>query len=420
MEIKQSRGSNFASIGGVLLLLLAVILTSYFGYARIAGYLLLFLVICVIALFWSYLVLKELQADLRPLQETCFPEEEIAMKLIVKNYSRLAAIWIDVWMPLKEQDCIHSLNHPVDGFLMIENGHLLPEIKRQKKDSETTPDSEKKASDEKCGIRQRFAWIKGKQKLTCRLDFYAEKRGVYRTDQLYLQSGDGFGMMVRGKIQPLREQAEVIVYPKIYPVNEELLQNRMKISDREGMGFYEDVTILKNVRTYESRDSFKTINWRMLAKQDELWTNLYETKAPEGICLLLDLQSFREQKTEVTKDGEKLCYVVRQEELEKKISLAASVFWKLIGEGVGCSLLLPGYGEIKDQILTGYYGKMAERQLLGALAEIDYKGETVSWQVERIAAYGAGLGRLYVLMAGGDEASYKKVETAIGQEGTYL
>ena len=160
---------------------------------------------------------------------------------------------------------------------------------------------------------------------------------------------------------PLELPLVFVVYPKIQPVRTELFLRDLWDSQWGGRGYMEDVTVLKSARPYQGADSWKRINWRMAARQQQLQVNLFETILPRAAHFILDGQSFLEDP----------------EGLEDALSLLASVCLRLGEAGVPCGLSLPGGADHPPRNLFAADGAAPE-DLLFALAEYRLR-EAPAW-----------------------------------------
>jgi uncharacterized protein (DUF58 family) len=245
----------------------------------------------------------------------------------------------------------------------------------------------------------KFVWVRAKEEISCDLDFPTKSRGVFELSQLQLISGDGIGLCVKQKMQPLRPPEAVVVFPVVKPVRTDYFQYEgIRMSRREAGGM-EDVTLLKNIRKYEPTDSFKQINYRILAKQNEWYVNQYETIRPKSICMLLDFGSFWAQPEKiVTAPGEQLevprCH---REELERAISLVASALTAFYEQQIHSALLLQGYAS-QPQVMADSTTSLEEKLTL--LAQISYQGEECRWEAEKLLSLQAFYGQRYIVCYG--------------------
>lgn len=82
---------------------------------------------------------------------------------------------------------------------------------------------------------------------------------------------------------------DIIVYPKIYNFNF-INQDGSPIGIfKSYKKIYEDVTQYKNIREYTPGDELKKINWKISARMNKLFSNVYELTFNSDILVLLNL-----------------------------------------------------------------------------------------------------------------------------------
>ena len=380
---RQSLGSLFLSVPGLLVLVAALILSFYLKATIISAFLLLFLVLCVIAFFWSRRVSTQLRADGRAITGSCFPEDEIRLELKLTNDGPWAAIWTDAYLPMEHPELVEPKNGLYADIEMAD------------------PAFTGKA------LHQKFTWVSGYQELSCKLTLTAKKRGILHIDHIYLNTGDGFGIGTTKCGNPPKGDLTCVIFPKLYPVNLQHLLLKGSTMNPGKRGQYEDVTLLKNIRPYQFGDNFKRINWRMLAKKQEFMVNLYEQITPESIFFLLDLNSFSYQVHRPGGNDQDMMDCVHEEDMELAISLVASCITALSEQGVACGLIIPGYGEVAPEFFYGEGNEKHLDQILLMLAQISYQGGNVFWPGEHLEQLTAGMGKSYVItMATADPKLY--------------
>lgn len=369
----QNMGSYFLSIPGLLLLLVVLFLGAFFDALLICGFVLLFFLICLIASLWSKKVVTQLKADIRPINNGVFPEEEICMELQLTNQGFLAAIWADLYLPVKNT-----------AFLEPDNCEYS-RLKLQE------PEWEGDA------IAQKFAWIGPRQQLTGRITLKGKKRSVTTIDTIYIKTGDGLGIgNLIGGNRPTAT-CEICVYPKLFSIDVDKLKKGGSTLHAGKGGLYEDVTLLQNIRPYQPTDATKYINWRMLAKQQQLSVNLYEKIRPQSVIFLLDLQSFSYEKRLPESEDNQLVHRVWEDDMELAISFVASAIVELVKEDCICGIILPGYEEILPEILYKENGSFYVEEYLRMLARISYVGGATAWPEEHLSRLSAGMGQIYIV-----------------------
>lgn len=387
----QSSGSLFLSVPGLIILAVCLAVSLYFKANIIATFLLLFLILCIIAFLWSRKVGTQLTADARAITSNVFPDEDILLEVKLNNNGPLAAIWADTYLPA---------DHP--ELADPQNGHYADiEMK--------SPEWAGKA------LHQKFTWVSGFQQLSCRLTLKAKKRGILHFHHIYLNAGDGFGIGTSRCGNPPKGDCTVVIYPKLYPVNLQQLLLKGSTMNPGKRGQYEDVTLVKNIRPYQHGDNFKRINWRMLAKQQEVMVNLYEQITPESIFFLLDLESFSFKQRRPGGNNDEMMDCVHEETMELAISLAASCITKLSEQGVACGIIIPGYDDVAPEFFYGEGNTHHMEEILLMLAEISYTGGKTRWPEEHLEHLTSGMGKSYVIAESTADAklhSFDFMETA--------
>lgn len=370
---KQSLGSYFLSIPGLVVLLIILFLGLYFDAPVLCGFVLLFFLLCFIAYLWSKKVASQLRADMRAVQGVAFPEEDIVLEVSLDNHGSLAAIWAEVYLPIKNQTLLKPENCEYET-LKLQNPYW-----------------------EGSAISQTFAWISRYQKLKCNLELTAKKRGVITIDQIYAKTGDGFGIAATVSANRPDKTCDIYIYPKLYPVWTEKLVLKGSTLQVGRKGTYEDVTMLQNIRAYQNGDSFKKINWRMLAKQQQLQVNLYEKIKPQSIIFLLDLQSFSYEKQLPESADNELMHRVWEEDMELAISFVASTLVALAESGCICGLAIPGYEEVEAEFIYRENNRYFVEEYLKALARISYTGGMSVWPEKQMNLLTSGMGSIYIV-----------------------
>lgn len=387
-NVTQSGGSNFATIPGLLILLFFLILSFYFKANIISAFLLLFTILCLISFLWSKSASGHLTGEIDRITPGAFPDDKLQISLKVSNTGRLTAVWTDIYLPFPPKTLAVPLNGPLKYVEMKQ------------------PDWTGNA------LQQRFVWLKGNQELTCILELHAQRRGILSFDRIYVQTGDGFGIGTNRRAEFFPKEIHAYIYPKIYPVNLQSLLLQGTNMDTGKRGEYEDVTLLKNIRSYAYGDSFKHINWRMLAKQDALQVNMYEKITPESITFLLDLKSFETTRPKAGGADHETEVCTREESLELAISLAASCILRLCEQGVSCGLMLPGYDDAPAQFCPPGQRSLGAETMLMMLTEIHYEGGQVHWHTDDLNRLDASSGQAYVIMYESPDKNLLQSETA--------
>ncbi len=365
-------GSNFVSWIGLGLLAVLILVAAYFDMSALEGFLVVVLLLCLIAFVWGRFSLRKIEVETES-EDCCgFPGQMLEMPSRLRNRKMLPLIWLDLAFPIGSKTCIS------------------PDAESE---TEEEQENAKKHGRE---LRSTFLWVMPHQSISWKQRAVAVHRGVCRVESVRLYSGDGFGLSTQtGKAElpcPLR----FVVYPKIVPVDASPILNNMSEMESARNGFYTDRTLLETTRDYREGDSFKNINWRLLARRDEIQVNVYEKLTMRRVCFMPDLYSFthiEEIEDEGTKREER---VVESENMEEMFSLMASLIVRLHERGVLCSLVIPAEGEGAEKLIIPENAETQVMELLGALAEVEYSAGETRIPADAIAIERHKLGQIYV------------------------
>lgn len=369
-------GSNFVSITGLAILTVLILVCAYLGFALLEAFLVVLLLLCLAAYFWARFSLGHISVEFDESDCRAFPGETIEAGARLVNAKFLPLLWLDLELPTAGKTCVAPV---VDG-----------------EDEEDKPAS----------IMERFSWIMPQQMLSWRQSALAVHRGVCPVDSVTLLSGDGFGLTVQRRRVPVPGGFRFVVYPKLVAVDITLVLHNMRELEPVKNGFYTDKTLLSGIRDYRDGDSFRDINWRLLARSDSLQVNVHERLSMRRVCFVPDVQSFAYQ-SEILENGEKkTATLVHAGEMERMFSLLASMIAALNDREVLCTLVLPAIGEKEARLLIPQVRSDQIAEHLTALAEVDYAGEETRLPVDDMLAERHKLGQVYILS--------KNLEKAIG------
>lgn len=364
-------GSNFVSRVGIGVLLLLILVTAYLGYGLLEAFLAVIALLCLCAYLWARFSLRRVSVKMDVSECSAFPGQLLEADACLKNEKFLPLLWLDLRFPTEGKSCVApaSAEEPEAGG----------------------------EEDRERDICESFSWIMPHQSLRWRQTALAVHRGVCRVDSVELSSGDGFGLTVQSRRAELPGGFRFLVYPRIVPVDVSAVLRNMSELEPAKSGFYTDRTLLAGTRDYREGDSFRDINWRLLARSDSLQVNVHETLAMRRVCFVPDLQSFRYQ-AEVEVDREKKWMtLVREEELEQMFSLLASLILRLHEREMLCTLVIPAVGEAPARILVPETRDTQVMEHLAALAEVEYAGEDARLPLDEMEDQRHRLGQVYIL-----------------------
>ncbi|MBO4861571.1 MAG: DUF58 domain-containing protein [Firmicutes bacterium] len=362
----QQIKSSFVNPAGLAVLAALALLSAYLRidvlFAVLAGAFLL----CLISWLWTRTALRKLSIGTdRP--DVCgFPGDDLPVRIKLSNSKLLPVVWLSAELPEADRGCVSSE-----------------------------------------GEAAAFSWVMGRQTLEWTEELKAVKRGVCSFGHVKASSGDGFGLSEDTKDLPLDGGLRVIVFPALKDVNVNCILSRLSELEVSRNGFYSDPTLVKNVREYSGSESFKDLNWRLLAKGGELLVNIKEKMDVRRACILVDLESFSVTEDPTAQSGGTVRYRVLEDELEHALSVAGSVAAELCSKGVLCSLAIPGYAVKGEEpvdtaarpgrVVRPDEGDPGTDTLLTALAEIEYQGGPAKLPLEWISGHYHQLGQIFCI-----------------------
>ncbi len=380
----KRQGSNLVTPTGLVLLALLTLVAAYLRAPALEAMLFALLLLCSAAYFWARAALGHIEVELGQEDLRAFPGELVEARARLKNAKFLPVIWLEARFPTSGAACVAPPAEEQEG---LEPGEE-PEIKES------------------------FLWVMPQQTIFWRQKVRAVRRGVCEIRSMELFSGDGCGLADRRKSAGLERGFRFIVYPEIRHVDPAPLLARLSELERSRSGFYTDSTLISNIRDYRDGDSFRDINWRLLARQGTLQVNVHETMAMRRLCLMPDLGSFAFTEQKEVNGERQTVRSAHEAELERMLSLIASIIVAVNGRDVLCSLVIPSIDGAPARLITPEERETQVTQLLTAIAEIDYHGGDCVFPAAEIAEEGHMLGQLFLfslsLPEGGGETEWER------------
>ena len=358
MEKEHNFSSPFVTILGLIVIFVGVLVANYFNYPALSSFLLFIWLVCFVSNRWGKFSLKKVEVNILPEQNYIFPDSEVNVKYTIKNKKFLPLIWLEILQPYTDR--------------LIPDDSLKPEIFEDTQNEMKIP-----------VFKRKFAWIMWNETITTDVLFKAIKRGIYSIKDVKLVSGDGFGLSITNQDKKLDEQMNIVVYPKVVDVDTSLFLRNVFDNSSGAKGVYEDLTLLKSNRAYINGDSIKKINWRLLARKNEMQINVYETIMPKSVFFILDLESFGDIQED---DGL----------FEDMISTVASIIMRLEEGQMKCGIAIPKTSVNEGKVI--FPGRTSESgfEILRELSCIDYKNEKTYFDNEEILLNKESLGQIYV------------------------
>ncbi len=183
--------------------------------------------------------------------------------------------------------------------------------------------------------------VMGHEKVTRRMAFQAEKRGIFQVEGASILVRDFFLTSTFAK--KVTSDASIMVFPgklRGEAVNECLTGVMGELESKRSI--VEDMSFFRGIREYRTTDSFRAINWKASARERELMVNMFGWSMDSRVELLLNLD------TDVMVEVDRM--------LETAISLTSTIARKLLERRVSVSLLtngLDGEGERLPRVEAG-------------------------------------------------------------------
>ena len=365
----QQIRSNFVTIPGLVLLFALALISAYLGIGLLFAVLAALFLLFLISRLWADGSLKKTVLTAENTELLGFPGDIFYIHTRIFNKKFLPVIWLSVDYLIEEGACISA---------EIENDAV-------------------------------FSWVMPYQKLSWREPVKAVHRGVYSISEAGISSGDGFGLSELSDTTALKNSIEAVVFPSLIPVDVSVILRKLTELEASSRGYYTDPTLIKNILPYSAGDSFKDLNWRILARQGELVVNKKEKLDALRMCLVLDIESCSYEEITESPSGAVTIYRIYKNEFEHMLSVAASVAEAAAASGAVCSLVIPGYGKREAEVVIPDDIKSQTEQLLRSLAAVDYSGGICKMPFDRLDDDYHSLGQLFCL-TNSVEVSQKRFE----------
>lgn len=214
----------------------------------------------------------------------------LLMRLARKLYEKLWAGKLDVRLEFADK----SLFEGEKGELLeiIENGKRLPlpmlKVKFQTDRNLRFTDSDSaKVTD--LYYRNDIFQVKGRERITRKLEFTAAKRGYYRIHNIDLVAGDP---LLSSEMVESRQTAQYFyVYPAPF-VSEEFRRSLQQLNGEllTKLHFPEDPFEYRGVREYQPFDDMRSINWKVSAKTGDWKVNQKNCTALQTVRLFFNIE----------------------------------------------------------------------------------------------------------------------------------
>lgn len=278
-------------------------------FTALAAFLLLLGLLGLAARLWGFSALGRVSVNVEAEHCRVFAGSSVSVTYRIKNDKLLPLFWLELCQPAPDGGCMG----PDDTM-----EYCAP----------PPPDEQPEGRAEKGLYRRRLAFLMWYQSASWNTVWTARSRGVYQIKEVLLRSGDGFGLSQSLRSHAVPGSPTFVVYPRIVPVRTEAFFRNVWSGQTGSRGYLEDITVLRGVRDYRESDSWKRINWRLAARQEELQVKVFDTILPKSVHFILDCASFAGLSPD-------------NAELEEMFSVVASVLLRLDAAGVRCGISLP-------------------------------------------------------------------------------
>lgn len=312
-------------------------LCAYFGLPTLFGYLFFLFLVSLVAWLWGRWAERGIGVDMRAQSYRVYPGQDIQVAFTLKNDKWLPLMWLQWIQPAPPNDCLTC----------------PPEFERRNIVDDVSGKIVERV------LCKRFSFIKWYATVEWTATFHGARRGVYIPQTIQIHTGDGFGLSVRKKEYTLSTPPTFVIYPKRVAVRaEDFLKNAWSASTGPH-GVIEDVTVVRGTRAYESKDSFKRINWRLAARGGELSVNVYDTISPRSVYFFIDTTTF------CGVEGGAAAF-------EDTLSVVGSLVDELFELGMSVGLYLPVVNQGKGTDITLEHTTREDCLLALALADCDH------------------------------------------------
>lgn len=223
-------------------------------------------------------------------------------------------------------------------------------------------------------LSEKFGRVGGFNSITFKKEWIAEKRGILSLRSLEFVTGDPFGMSEAGIAKEPSSVREIVIYPRVTPVNVDYFTANMWEGEQNPHGILDDVSLIKNTKPYDSSDSPKSINWRLMARGKELTVNRYERISPTRYHFVFDGESFTTYTLNNTNGNSSIAEIkknVRREELEDALSILCSIMLRLSEQSIQCGFSFPSDDRLQAVNIPPLKENMSE--ILYRMAEYEPK-----------------------------------------------
>jgi len=311
----------------------------------------------LMSLLWGMQSLKDLEVTVKAESTVLSVGRSVRIEYTVENNKILPLVWLEICQEV-----------PKNGCLTPDASMTLREFSPEEAAYSGKPGA----------YMRRFAFLMGYKELSWDCTWTGTVRGVYRPGSLAVRSGDGFGLTQSVCEKDCFKNSTFVVWPKIVPVNTELLLKNIWSGHTGRSGYTEDISVLRDEREYRHGDSWKRIDWRMAARTDELYTRQFELIRPQSLLLIVETAGLSDP--------------------EEALSIAASLIWELSARGISAGLALPATKEKGPVLLRPDDPAVSREDCLFELADHDVKTASAgAFSIRGIVSASEEAGQIWII-----------------------
>ena len=174
------------------------------------------------------------------------------------------------------------------------------------------------------------------QKLNRHYQVRPEERGAYYLGNGMLETEGFIGLF--SQKESLNNTLELLVYPRIYPVDDQIITRLFARGEKMTDGWIMvDPINRAGVRDYQPSDQRKQINWKVSARHQQLKSDICHPSKAGEIEIILDIRSADKSWEGIDKD-----------QLEIAYSLAGSLARQFLNKGIEVGFLSNGKPKIGE------------------------------------------------------------------------
>ena len=287
------------------------------------------LTVIPVAWWWKQLSLRRVEYERRFDRRRVFPGETFEMVVRVTNRKLLPLSWLEI------SDEVPMVMPLVRGALMPTH---MPDV----------------------GTLNNVLSLLWYERVSRRYQFECMARGIYELGPVHLKSGDVFSLFEAREAR--EDNARMIVYPRIWPLEELGLPSKEPFGERKAQRrLLEDPLRTVGVRDYRPEDDLRRVHWKATAHRGELQVRVFEPASTPNLVIMLNVCTLEHNWQGVI-----------PELFEHTVSVAGSIATWAVGQKYRVGLVANGCMPLSDQSIRVPSGRSPGQlaAILEALAAV--------------------------------------------------